>query len=243
MKALALALALAACGRENFDGVDPLEGDFDGDGIDGNTDNCPHIFNDSQLDTDGDDVGDACDPRPGDAGDALAGIGIFGQSFGDWAPDISTNWQLDGGYITSTPAPDETMARVSLTTPGARVSVQVGLAPADYGVYGNETVAIRIAGTGEAWVCTILNISGAGLDRHELAPVGQTQNGAYFPAIAPNALTTVTVSRATDTASCSVGGTLVIYPFPYTDQGMTQVTLEANRLQVSLSYAAVYTVP
>lgn len=243
MKAIVLLLAVAACGRENFDGIDPLEGDFDGDRIDGNTDNCPHIFNDSQLDTDVDGVGDACDPRPGDAGDVLAGIGIFGQSIGDWAPDIGTNWNLDGGYLTTTPTPDETMARLSLTAVGARATVQFAFAPTDYGAYSNENVTIRLAGTGEMWTCLLANISGNGIDRHELVPTGQISQGMYFPHVAVSSVTPVTMSRATDTASCSVGGTLVVYPYAYTDQTTTQVTIEVLRLQVALSYAAVYTVP
>jgi hypothetical protein len=37
--------------------------DTDGDGVPDNVDKCPTVANPSQLDTDGDDIGDACDPN------------------------------------------------------------------------------------------------------------------------------------------------------------------------------------
>lgn len=39
-------------------------GDYDGDGILNYKDNCYYIFNPTQLDSDGDGFGDACDPYP-----------------------------------------------------------------------------------------------------------------------------------------------------------------------------------
>ena len=42
--------------------------DSDSDGVFDSTDNCPSIFNDDQLDTDGDGIGDVCDEDDDDDG-------------------------------------------------------------------------------------------------------------------------------------------------------------------------------
>ena len=74
---------LSGCGRFAFDstgdaggsgggdvgdgrGIDvPIGHDEDGDGIPDVSDFCPHIANAMNLDSDGDAVGDICDPDPG----------------------------------------------------------------------------------------------------------------------------------------------------------------------------------
>ncbi len=45
-------------------GAPPVPGDFDFDSIDDRFDDCPGAFNPDQTDTDGDTIGDVCDPTP-----------------------------------------------------------------------------------------------------------------------------------------------------------------------------------
>lgn len=81
-RALAALLVVAGCGRVGFDGVAaftdgpvrdsprdavpcvPVGHDEDADAIDDACDVCPHLANIDQADSDGDRVGDVCDPEP-----------------------------------------------------------------------------------------------------------------------------------------------------------------------------------
>jgi hypothetical protein len=56
--------------------VSEVESDIDGDGVNDWDDNCPDTFNPEQEDTDGDGLGDACDPARGDV-DGNGAINVF----------------------------------------------------------------------------------------------------------------------------------------------------------------------
>ena len=56
--------------NENYLSCDvdcPLTDDYDNDGVNNSIDNCPHYSNTDQIDTDGDGMGDICDPYPSDS--------------------------------------------------------------------------------------------------------------------------------------------------------------------------------
>ena len=82
----ALAVVLTA-GTFDYDNVllratknDPVPGDVDGDGVPDTSDNCVNTPNASQVDTDGDNIGDACDATPGEP-----------DTDGDGVPDTEDN--------------------------------------------------------------------------------------------------------------------------------------------------------
>ncbi len=61
--------------------------DTDADGIAPDVDNCPNTYNDDQLDTDGNGVGDACaGPSVGDGAEIL-GISVANQTLGLWGTE------------------------------------------------------------------------------------------------------------------------------------------------------------
>jgi hypothetical protein len=95
MLRLVSLLALVGCGRLGFEATGgngdgdarglgdgafdtvPLDHDEDGDSVPDVEDTCPHVAG-AQTDSDGDKVGDLCDPNIGVAGDAIAAFYTMG---------------------------------------------------------------------------------------------------------------------------------------------------------------------
>src|SRR5215510_18061 len=83
-----LLIAVAGCGRIAFDPVSPFGHDEDGDGVRDIDDVCPHHPG-TQIDRDGDRVGDDCDPNPTEPRDTIA---LFATMMpGDVPFSITTN--------------------------------------------------------------------------------------------------------------------------------------------------------
>jgi hypothetical protein len=101
LRVFVVITALAGCGRLRFDAGSPdappdsddsqavLGHDEDGDGIPDSLDVCPHIPDPAQLDTDGDRVGDACDPEPANPRQSFA---LFTPMIGADAAWLGTGW-------------------------------------------------------------------------------------------------------------------------------------------------------
>ena len=105
-----IACVLAACGRIGFDPADLAIGhDEDGDGIVDADDVCPHLAG-TQLDSDGDRVGDDCDPHPSEPRDSILRFATMmagDQPFTTVGDDGVWIQRDDSFEFTGVPQPDE----------------------------------------------------------------------------------------------------------------------------------------
>jgi hypothetical protein len=72
-------------------------GDWDGDGVADDVDNCPLIANTDQSDTDGDGLGDACDPNPNNSPEWGAAVNVgapINTAYHEGQCDISADGQM-----------------------------------------------------------------------------------------------------------------------------------------------------
>lgn len=104
MRAVVL-LAVVGCGRVGFDAmtVDAIAAhDEDGDGLPDAADNCPGTANTDQSDSDGDGVGDPCDPDNSSAQRILVFEGFGDGMPADWTTSGTATWEAVGDDLMVT---------------------------------------------------------------------------------------------------------------------------------------------
>lgn len=243
---------LVACGRENFDDAGSrdspsvtMQGDQDGDGVDSSTDTCPHLFNQSQADADADGIGDACDPRPGIAGDKLYALGLFATTFGDFAPDAVASWSMTGdSYITTTAATDATGAKLAVTSPAAEPTLQTAFVVRDYGQLTFERFTVRLSmPNGNTWDCAV-NGTTSFINRVDLGPqsgsTGSPGSDSLTPSIAVDQVVTVSMTRDELSARCVVNGRSTTSGQGWPTSTMVTATIEILNFKGGVQYAALY---
>jgi hypothetical protein len=120
-----------------------MPGDIDGDGVADDVDNCPGIPNPAQTasGTDGNAIGDACDPHPTMAGDAIESFTSFANApDAAWMLDAPSDWQQVNGGLTNSGTMDVHLAHGALTQGGAYPTLEIGYT-ADHWV---QSSSIRI---------------------------------------------------------------------------------------------------
>ena len=164
VRVLVLVCGIAAGCRFGFDaqsqdGAIVRGHDEDRDGIDDGLDVCPHVADPEQLDTDGDRVGDVCDPNPTQPIDHLV--------FFDGFVALRSEWSLTG------PAPTFDGEQLTSDTTGDQQLVLSLPAPAS----GSEHIAVagRFVGAGVGQQLLAL-----GFGRLPLFPPMGTSTAAYY---------------------------------------------------------------
>jgi len=84
-----------AAGTNSLAGANSCFPDTDMDGIANSVDNCPNVANANQLDTDGDGIGDACDPDNDNDGIPDNGTTIYSTSF----DAADAKWTIGSSWI------------------------------------------------------------------------------------------------------------------------------------------------
>ncbi|HTL35707.1 MAG TPA: thrombospondin type 3 repeat-containing protein [Kofleriaceae bacterium] len=247
-------LLVAGCGRSHFDdagqdtGIVGGNGDEDQDGVADGADNCPAIFNQSQLDTDGDAVGDSCDPHPNSAGDHLANASFFAGNFGSWAPDQTANWKSGPSELTTVQDADTTNATLSFAFSAQSPTLQVGftiLEDNNDTVYTNAITA-TVTSPSLSWSCFLSNtittapfsflqqLHNGGADGNTLVPLPQP--------LRVGSSTALQASLDVDRFRCDVAG--ASSPFtPVPNTNATSFSIQIEGVKVALAYALIYDVP
>ena len=188
MRWLPFVVALAGCdvvlGLQEQD-PGPGPGNEDGDTARDEADNCPGIRNDQGENSDGDGVGDACDPAPTTPGDRI--LAFYGFDDPDdlaWET-ASGNWVVADGQVTITSTQNVSQSfftkHAPLLTPPYTVEAHFTITEvAPFAAFG---VLANTDSTGVGAACSLLD-HGATSDRVQAWFVGTATENPITPLVA-----------------------------------------------------------
>lgn len=162
--------------------------DEDSDRVIDRVDNCPGTPNaGTQADSDGDGVGDACDPHPSVALDRIRAFEDFNTgTFDRWQPDFSDGWELtEGAAVTPTVSPPQ----LRQLTFGAAIrfpTVELGFEIAALGpLDSNNHVGVRFTLASEITCRVEEDDSGGNLSEVVLRRGTTRLDNAYLATVQP----------------------------------------------------------
>lgn len=218
--------------------------DEDGDGIDNHCDNCPAAFNQLQEDTDGDLVGDACDPHKGTFGDSLVAAEFFDGPLYSWTPNAASAWQLADGSIDTTGAAVATAATLSLSVPAHYPTLELGFTALAYSGPIDD-IKVHLVVSGVELRCDFYNDTTTPQDGPYR--IKTFDGGAYRGEDALSATLPVgvpsTLRFGTDmtTFTCAINSaTASAPPDPPPPQTLDTATIDIDGMQATLQYALLY---
>ena len=207
--------------------------DEDDDKLTDDSDNCPGVANADQLESDGDGIGDACDPHPATI-DRILISDLFNGTTHELTADPST-WSLADGRLTTRGGADGTAATLS-SVANQVAALEIGFVVDEYGMTDDNQVRIRIASSGADGDC---ELHGSPLNAGTVSFNGVTGLLTLPADLAPRTRHTMRFQIDTGDSPCRVDDTT----FPGTGgvtTGTAVITLSITGMTFSLTHAVVY---
>jgi hypothetical protein len=223
--------------------------DEDHDGIANDVDNCPGIPNADQIDSDGDRVGDACDPHPTTPGDEIALAEFFEIEPYAFIPDQPTSWMLGGGMVTTTAGPDATDATLSLARVAKSPTLEIGFTLLELGNdMLNDEIDLTLAFPSNSGLCQLKEMIGPGPDEIvTTVEVNDESSTNLSTPLQPMAARTLSLTReasATVDGKCSLVGiaSTTMFHGMATDFTTVNASIRIAGMRAAVRYAILYDV-
>ena len=219
--------------------ADPTCHDEDGDQIVDAHDNCPATFNpsaagSSQGDLDTDGVGDACDPHPTTAGDAIVEFEPFATGFGTWAAGVG-GWTSGADQITS-PAGTALKSRLTHSLIQARhPTIDVAFELLDLGTDTNRTVGPRLDFAASPGACRVIRTNVIAVDNST-----STTSTGFSPDVGTNVRYVAHYSRDVPNVRCTIATGVMEDPNANLTDVLVTPGVEVEYMQVTITSIILY---